>query len=990
MRDRLPQGHLGGPLPVPGVLPAHRSGPERADAGVRAAQGARGRGPSPATGLRAVFAGRSPGGRGQELELHLAERVPIDRPLSVDAFRDGLARVTPGWWNGVPIASSLALGYVVQMAQRWTPLGLALGDLVYSLPLAPGEQQRVAVVERTATSTVLESETLEQTEQLSFSEQDDASTEATFASAYQEAASGGSSYATNASSFSAAAAAGVGGVFPFGAAGGGVSTSYGSAQASGQTETWMSGARSATSDAAEQTHAATERQAAGRRQAARTGMRMATATESDSVTTKVITNHNKTRALTMQYWEVLRMYSVTTAVDGVTLVCLVPLDVVRFLPAGHPPELQQAPRDRDAVLSRYGELLKDADALTSVLPPRYRQGLALITEFAADPNSTVQTGSDPAEDVLTLSLRGSFLPIEDLYVTVVSKRGLRAGPVPLAPPAGLAPIPGTVASDADNAFGSEPELFGYLRERRATDDVELTGELVLPASIPRQDVVGFEISRRFRRLDYHYLPPIVHDIAIAESLLSGDIDFGTALTDLTRKPSKTASYQPDRLDAELGGPRLRSFAAVIPAPPNPPSSSSPAPMPSVVFANATWGSMFQLSRNPLPVASRVIPPVLGYSAVLEIEKTLQWTVRNTMTCSLAVYASLTAEERAVLLERYEIRLPPDEQGNVVAVPLLSCITNNVLGWFGSAMALPFQIPVAVTVATTKRDPQSGEVVRRGLTTGDIQAALTRFHTDGFDPPRSTIALPTKGVLGEAVLGHCPSAEKIDLTRFWNWQDSPGDEATDISPVTVPTDSLTAGLAAPSSLTGVSPIFNNFSTSPATADSSLAAALAQSAGAQAPFDVASLTNAAQLGSLAGQTLTTAGSARADALNSATQIATKAIDAAATISTGGAPGTRTTSPTTNPAGNGSGSGTDRVQARVGQARDGYRHGDGFKLRDGFRRWVWLRHERGAHRASLRARRRLERGPPTEHLLQLRRRGDRGCPGRPATWALCSSTR
>ena len=129
-----------------------------------------------------------------------------------------------------------------------------------------------------------------------------------------------------------------------------------------------------------------------------------------------------------------------------------------------------------------------------MLPPRYRQGLSLITEFAADPNSTVQTGSDPAEDVLTLSLRGSFLPIEDLYVTVVSKRGLRAGPVPLAPPAGMTSIPGTVASDADNAFGSEPELFGYLRDRRAADDVELTGELVLPASIPRQDVVGFEIS----------------------------------------------------------------------------------------------------------------------------------------------------------------------------------------------------------------------------------------------------------------------------------------------------------------------------------------------------------------------------------------------------------------------------------------------------------------------------------------------------------------
>lgn len=837
-------------------------------------------------------------GGAQALELHLAQRVPIDRPLSVDAFRDGLAKVTPGWWNGVPIASSLSLGYVVQMAQRWTPLGLALGDLVYSLPLAPGEQQRVAIIERTATSTVLESETLEQTEQLSFSERDDTSTAATFASAYQEAASGGSSYATDASSFAVAAAAGIGGVFPFGAAGGGVSTSYGSAQASGQTDTWMSGTRSATSDAAEQTHAATERQAAGRRQAARTGMRMATATESDTVTTKVITNHNKTRALTMQYWEVLRMYDVTTAVEGVTLVCLVPLDVLRFLPAGHPQDLQQAPQDRAAVLSRYGELLKHADVLSFVVPPRYRQGLALITEFAADPNSTVQTGSDPAEDVLSLSLRGSFLPVEDVYVTVVSKRGLRAGPVPLAPPAGLTPIPGTVASDADDAFGSEPELFGYLRDRRANDDVELTGELVLPGSIPRQDVVGFEISRRFRRLDYHYVPPVVHDIAVAESLLSGDVDFGTALADLSRKPSQTASYQPDRLDAELGGPRLKSFSAAIPSPPNPQSSDSAPPLPSVEFASATWGSMLQLSRNPLPVPSRVIPPVLGYSAVLEIEKTLQWTVRNTMTCSLTVYASLTAEERAVLLERYEIQLPPDDHGHVVAVPLLSCVTNNVLGWFGNAMVLPFQVPVAVTAATTKRDPQTHKLIRRGLTTGDIQAALTRFHTDGFDPPHSTIALPTKGVLGEAVLGHCPSAEKIDLTRFWNWQDSPGDEATDISPVTVPTDSLTAGLSAPSNLTGVSPIFNNFSTTPATADSSLAASLAQAAGAQAPFDAAALTNAAQLAGLTGQTLTTADSARADALNSATQIATKAIDAAATITTGGAPDTGTSPPTTSP--------------------------------------------------------------------------------------------
>ena len=38
--------------------------------------------------------------------------------------------------------------------------------------------------------------------------------------------------------------------------------------------------------------------------------------------------------------------------------------------------------------------------------------------------------------------------------------------------------------------------------------------------------------------------------------------------------------------------------------------------------------------------------------------------------------------------------------------------------------------------------------------------------------KTTIVLPTEGVFAEAVLGQSNSAEKIDITRFWNWQDSP--------------------------------------------------------------------------------------------------------------------------------------------------------------------------------------------------------------------------
>nr|WP_315597705.1 hypothetical protein [uncultured Cupriavidus sp.] len=46
-----------------------------------------------------------------------------------------------------------------------------------------------------------------------------------------------------------------------------------------------------------------------------------------------------------------------------------------------------------------------------------------------------------------------------------------------------------------------------------------------------------------------------------------------------------------------------------------------------------------------------------------------------------------------------------------------------------------------------------------------------------------IPLPTTGVFAEAVLGRSNSAEKLDITRFWNWQDSPIPlTPTEIAPV----------------------------------------------------------------------------------------------------------------------------------------------------------------------------------------------------------------
>ena len=93
-------------------------------------------------------------------------------------------------------------------------------------------------------------------------------------------------------------------------------------------------------------HSALNRVAAASRRGSQTSIRVATETERTSVTTRIVTNHNKGHALTMQWWQVLRHFSVTSEVDDVQMVCFVPLELVQFLPEGQPFSLPGMPGER--------------------------------------------------------------------------------------------------------------------------------------------------------------------------------------------------------------------------------------------------------------------------------------------------------------------------------------------------------------------------------------------------------------------------------------------------------------------------------------------------------------------------------------------------------------------------------------------------------------------------------------------------------------------
>ncbi len=790
-------------------------------------------------------------GTGNGTTSSYTDRVPVEQPLSVDGFLDEIAGITT---NGtfasqetVPMAATLGLGYVLWMSQQWTFKGLGLGDLVYSLPLAPGEQTEVAVFERTDTAAVFESESLSESEAEIQSALSDTSTFATFNSAFNEAASGGSDFQTNSSSSS------WGGSLILLSGGGGSSSS------SGSSNEWLSGQRDSAQQAAQTTQSSAENQAAARRNSNRTGMRLASATESDSVTTKTITNHNHTRALTMQYWQVLRTFDVSTAINGLTLTCLIPMQIVRFMPPNQPQTLT-APSQvstRTDVLNRYANIIKHLDVLETAVPRRFQYGLKLLEQFASDPSAEVEPEGGVAEDVIQFQLTGSFLSCESVTIVAVSNRGTRIGPVKLSsivngqPP----PIP-------PNTFQSQADLLAWLTLQRQFGATTLQGSLALPNSMNRSDIVGFEISRNWNTVSYTLVPPVLASINSIQEGFGGIV--GTILGDISSQlptaPPVTITLSSSDLETAVGGPNVQYFSASIEE-----FDANGNKMPAA--ANETYANdpLFGtvLPLQPYPVPALQIAPVLRYNEVLEIEKAAQHIVRNTTLYSKAVWVSLTTDERAILLDGYTIGVPADGVTDASQmVPLLNCVQNKLLGFFGNSMIMPFIIPQAVA-DSMQMDPAA------------ITQGLLAYQQASFVPPQSTITLPTQGVLGEAVLGHCPSAEKIDLTRFWNWQDSPADTAPAISPVTLPTTSpsIAAGLTAPNSLTTMPPLINNLITAPQP-NTGLLQALGTDAAGQQDFSSA-LTGAAQLAPLMQNSQQLANAARAGALQTTQQLTGQAM-------------------------------------------------------------------------------------------------------------------
>jgi hypothetical protein len=909
-------------------------------------------------------------------------RYDLMGPISIDEFREGLL-------TGPAIVGSLGLGYVLRCSQNWMFQGLALGDLVYSLPLAPGEQQQVVVEEQTTTLQVRETESVYGAETAQASAATDSSTQAAFQSAFHQAAQGGSSYNTASETGAMTVGGGLLGIL------GGPSGSLGETVSSGSTHNWMDGLQNYASSASQSVQTYAEQQSSAQRRATRTAMRMASASEVTSVTTKTITNHNKLHALTMQYFEVLRLFDVSTAYDAVSLICLVPLDIVWFLPPGQKehlddvisdsdlsnaiqyaselisslqnmsaqvqmaiafsavpffsgfvqntvnnvntqlnaavnsatsldallsglgtgyatqaneagqllgqvtaaqtaittylgsnsvadiqltqtslaagvpiatalyqqlsnPALLSGAMSRQQILDRYQGLLAHSDVLQRWLPAQYASGLTRLDKFASDPRASLVLNS-LAEDVIRFSANASVLPFDHVYVAALTRWGTRLGPVEMIPNPPVS-VPGQF--DASKAFKTSADLMQYLQGQRNpgnSSSPSLQASIALPRTLSPSDVVGFEITHTVDNFRYQLATPL--DLFTSFFGMNGAVwPVGVlgGIAGLIAPPiaHSAQSYTAAQLAQELGPPFFWNFRADLTASVrgNPESYVRPD------------SSMVELPPGIYPIPAIEVAPLLKYSDLILIENTLQHVLRNMVRYSKAVWTWLTPEERVMLLEPYLLSFP----GLSSTVPLLDCVGNEVLGFHGNSMMMPFSIPQAL-----------GDQQGWPMTTGQLEDALLRFHKQGAQHQVTRAMLPTRGVLGEAMLGHCASGEKIDLTRFWNWQDSPADTAPAIAPVTVMGSQVPALATAqgPNQLGPMLPsLVNNVNAPTVTPTDVLAAALAGKApAAQFP----DMTGSAQLAQLLQTTQTTANQARADQLAQQTTLTKDAIDQASAV-------------------------------------------------------------------------------------------------------------
>jgi hypothetical protein len=615
-------------------------------------------------------------------------------------------------WDDDPTiyqACTIAHGHILRFKQEWVADGYSMGNLLYSLPLAPGQKKQIAVVDWERRESGARTEALDASESLSALVDRDRDINEIVSGALNESVRGGSS----ASSSSFAGGFGIGAILgPVGAllgVGGGTSSANGSA--------WQNSSRNTSASALNQLRDRTIQSASSVRSQRSSVIQTVRQGERVTATTESVANYNHCHAITIQYFEVLRHLLVRQRLVDVQECLFVPLLMSWFSRA-------KARRWRHT--------------LYTAVPPRLRAGFDALDRIANNyDGSDFPNGRYADENLVTvdgdLNLRFQLTRPRDNDDDTFNPNNWN----PLLKLFGFDPADFYKQFLKDQAF-KDRVFLEQLGPRIATSLISLLRIHALKTDGTPVDL----------KIDPTLITRFVNDTSLYVTLrMSSDLP-----------AVDRASIKAIVISGRLELPGFPFTVDVLPA-------GSRVVVDSMTMRYRTaHHSDFLVNdsrvRNDLTGTDDVrIETPLNRQELRNPREEDKERVRNLLdhlnenieSYHHVLWARMSPDRRYMLLDGFEA---PNSGGRSVA----SVVNNELIGIVGNCLVMPVSPGVHL-------DPTYNQDVK------DPIDLLEHYEPNTpIDPSR--IAIPTRGVYAEAVMGACNSCEAKEEERFWRWEESP--------------------------------------------------------------------------------------------------------------------------------------------------------------------------------------------------------------------------
>ncbi len=228
-------------------------------------------------------------------------------------------------WDDTPTlneSATLAVGHVLHYRQVWRADGYSLGDLLYSLPLAPGQKRKIAILDWERRTQATRSEMMEEEEYLSaFLERDRDILEIVGSNLRQEVDASSSSSMWG-------GGGGIGGGFI--GSGWGIFGGFAGGGGGASTQARQDASRELSAQSLQQLRDNTSQRASALRDMRSTVVQTLAQNERVRAQTEVVANYNHCHSLTVEYFEVLRHFQISHELVDVTECLFVPLPMSWF------------------------------------------------------------------------------------------------------------------------------------------------------------------------------------------------------------------------------------------------------------------------------------------------------------------------------------------------------------------------------------------------------------------------------------------------------------------------------------------------------------------------------------------------------------------------------------------------------------------------------------------------------------------------------------